>query len=210
MRLAGAAVAIPVTGTHLRATLMVEAPFRAGIGASLSRGETPAWRRRKKMTPVRLPPGRARVETKPRLTGSSATRKTGAERAAAQFELGQQNYDRQAELFEKHRASELHTFARNLETARQSLTGARAEERRARLAYTSNVGGVNTTVTRLTAELADCAIRSRSDRDAGATERYCGPGAAAAGDGLRQHGREGSGPRGGVPGELPPAVKTDL
>ena len=143
---------------------MVEAPFRAGIGASLSRGETPAWRRRKKMTPVRLPPGRARVETKPRLTGSSATRKTGAERAAAQFELGQQNYDRQAELFEKKFTAQatLDTFARNLETARQSLTGARAEEERARLAYTSN-------------------------------------------DGLRQHGREGSGARGGVQAELPAA-----
>jgi multidrug resistance efflux pump len=86
----------------------------------------------------------------------------GAERAAAQFELAQQNYD--GEPFEKKFIAQatLDTFARNLETARQSLAGARAEEKRARLACTSNVGGVNTTVTRLTAELADCAIRSRS------------------------------------------------
>jgi multidrug resistance efflux pump len=35
------------------------------------------------------------------------------------------------------------------------LTGARAEEERARLAYTSNIEGVNTTVARLRAELAD-------------------------------------------------------
>jgi multidrug resistance efflux pump len=81
----------------------------------------------------------------------------GAERADAQFELAQQNYDRQAELFEKKVIAQatLDTFARNLETARQSLAGARAEEERARLAYSSNVEGVNTTVARLTAELAD-------------------------------------------------------
>jgi len=81
----------------------------------------------------------------------------GAERAAAQFELAQQNYDRQAELFEKKVIAQatLDTFLRNLETARQSLTGARAEEERARLAYTSNIDGINTTVARLTAEVAD-------------------------------------------------------
>jgi multidrug resistance efflux pump len=80
-----------------------------------------------------------------------------AERANAQFELAQQNYDRQAELFEKKVIAQatLDTFTRNLEAAKQSLTGARAEEERARLAYSSNIEGVNTTVARLTAELAD-------------------------------------------------------
>jgi multidrug resistance efflux pump len=80
-----------------------------------------------------------------------------AERANAQFELAQQNYDRQAELFAKKVIAQatLDTFTRNLETARQSLAGARAEEERARLAYTSNIEGVNTTVARLRAELAD-------------------------------------------------------
>jgi multidrug resistance efflux pump len=80
-----------------------------------------------------------------------------AERANAQFELAQQNYDRQAELFEKKIIAQatLDTFTRNLETAKQSLTGARAEEERARLAYSSNIEGVNTTVARLQAELAD-------------------------------------------------------
>jgi multidrug resistance efflux pump len=80
-----------------------------------------------------------------------------AERTNAQFELAQLNYDRQAELFEKKIIAQatLDTFTRNLETARQSLTGARAEEERARLAYTSNIEGVNTTVARLQAELAD-------------------------------------------------------
>jgi multidrug resistance efflux pump len=81
----------------------------------------------------------------------------GAERADAQFELAQQNYDRQAELFEKKVIAQatLDTFTRNLEAAKQTLTGARAEEERARLAYSSNIEGVNTTVARLTAELAD-------------------------------------------------------
>jgi multidrug resistance efflux pump len=80
-----------------------------------------------------------------------------AERTKSQFQLAQQNYDRQAELFEKNVIAKatLDTFTRNLETARQSLTGARAEEERARLAYTSNIGGVNTAVARLRAELAD-------------------------------------------------------
>src|SRR6185369_15350061 len=80
-----------------------------------------------------------------------------AEKANAQFELAQQNYDRQAELFEKKVIAQatLDTFTRNLETARQSLTGAKAEEERARLAYSSNIDGVNTTVARLRSELAD-------------------------------------------------------
>src|SRR6266699_4006167 len=79
------------------------------------------------------------------------------EKANAQFALAQQNYDRQNELFQKRVIAQatLDTFTRNLETARQSLTGARAEEERARLAYSSNIEGVNTTVARLRAELAD-------------------------------------------------------
>ena len=80
-----------------------------------------------------------------------------AERTNAQFELAQQNYDRQSELFEKKVIAQatLDTFVRNLETSRQALAGARAEEERARLAYSSNIEGVNTAVARLTAELAD-------------------------------------------------------
>src|SRR5262249_45784198 len=50
-----------------------------------------------------------------------------ADRADAQFQLAQQNYDRQSELFEKKVIAQatLDTYARNLETARQSLTGAK-------------------------------------------------------------------------------------
>jgi len=80
-----------------------------------------------------------------------------AERANAQVHLAQQNYDRQAELFEKNVIAKatLDTAARNLETARQTLAAARAEQERARLAYTSNIEGVNTAVARLRAELGD-------------------------------------------------------
>ncbi|HMF24807.1 MAG TPA: HlyD family secretion protein [Pseudolabrys sp.] len=79
------------------------------------------------------------------------------ERANAQFALAQQEYDRQEELFRKRVVAQatLDTATRNLETARQTVAGAKAEEERARLAYSSNIEGVNTTVARLTAELAD-------------------------------------------------------
>jgi multidrug resistance efflux pump len=80
-----------------------------------------------------------------------------ADRAKSQFDLAQQNYDRQTELFKSGVIAQatLDTFSRNLETAKQSWTGAQAEQERARLAYGANIGGVNTTVARLTAELDD-------------------------------------------------------
>jgi multidrug resistance efflux pump len=81
----------------------------------------------------------------------------GAERANAQLVLAQQTYDRQEELFEKKVVAKatLDDATRNLEASRQTWLGAKAEEERARLAYSSNIEGVNTTVARLTAELAD-------------------------------------------------------
>jgi multidrug resistance efflux pump len=80
-----------------------------------------------------------------------------AQRANAQLTLAQQNYDRQNELFEKKIIAQatLDNYARNLETATQSLAAGRAEEERARLAYSSDLSGVHTTVARLRAELAD-------------------------------------------------------
>jgi multidrug resistance efflux pump len=79
------------------------------------------------------------------------------QRATSQLQLATENYDRQAELFQKGVIAKatLDTYARNLDTAKQSAAGAEAEEDHARLAYTSNVGGVNTSVARLTAELND-------------------------------------------------------
>ena len=81
----------------------------------------------------------------------------GAERAEAQLQLAQQTYDRQVELLEKKVVAQatVDTATRNLEASRQTLTAARADEERARLAFVSNIGGVNTTVARMTAELAD-------------------------------------------------------
>jgi multidrug resistance efflux pump len=80
-----------------------------------------------------------------------------AEKTNAQFQLAQQDFDRQTTLFERNvvaRAT-LETSTRNLEASRQTVTGAKADEERARLAYSSNIEGVNTSVARLRAELAD-------------------------------------------------------
>ena len=83
---------------------------------------------------------------------SAATKK-----ANAQFQLAQQVYERQAQLFEKKVVAQatLDTATRNLDAARQSVFGAKAEEERARLAYSSDINGENTAVARLRAELSD-------------------------------------------------------
>jgi multidrug resistance efflux pump len=80
-----------------------------------------------------------------------------ADRANAQLGLAQQEYDRQAQLFERKVVAQatLDTATRNLEASKQTWVGAKAEEERARLGYSSNIEGVNTTVARLSAELAD-------------------------------------------------------
>ena len=96
-----------------------------------------------------------------------------AGKADAQLQLVQQTYDRQAELFAKDviaRAT-LDTATRNLDAAKQTLAGAKAEEERARLAYKSEIGGVNTTVATRRAELADAEF----DLDQ-TTTRAAGPG----------------------------------
>jgi multidrug resistance efflux pump len=79
------------------------------------------------------------------------------EKVKAQVELAQLNFDRQAELVEKRVAAQaaLDTATRNLEAGKQSLAEAQALEQRALLAYTSEIGGVNTTVARLAADLRD-------------------------------------------------------
>ena len=93
--------------------------------------------------------------------------------ANAQLQLAEQNYDRQAQLFKANVVAQatLDTATRNLDVAKQSLAAAKAEEERARLAYTSNIGGVNTAVAKLRAELADAEF----DLDQ-TTTRAAGPG----------------------------------
>jgi multidrug resistance efflux pump len=79
------------------------------------------------------------------------------ERSKAQLRLAQENYDRQLQLFERKVVAQatLDTAQRNFEAAQQAVAAAQAAEERARLAYTSEVGGVNPTVARLRAELSD-------------------------------------------------------
>lgn len=81
----------------------------------------------------------------------------GTQKAKAQLDLAQQNYDRQLYLFQAKDISQatLDTATRNLDAARQTVAEAQAVEERARLAFTSEVGGVNTTVARLAADLRD-------------------------------------------------------
>lgn len=81
----------------------------------------------------------------------------GAEKAAAQLSLAQANYDRQNQLFQAKDIAQatLDTAQRNLDAAKQTVAEARAAEDRARLAFTSDIGGVNTTVAQLSADLRD-------------------------------------------------------
>jgi len=78
-------------------------------------------------------------------------------RAEAQVQLAQENYDRQAQLFTQKVIAKaaLDTYQRNVDTATQSLVAAKAAEERARLAYSSQIGGINTSVAQLQAQLND-------------------------------------------------------
>lgn len=78
-----------------------------------------------------------------------------AERANSELQLAQENYDRQAQLYSRNDIAKatLDTYTRNLETAKHSLASAQAEQERARLAYSSEIGGINTHVAQLQAEL---------------------------------------------------------
>jgi multidrug resistance efflux pump len=81
----------------------------------------------------------------------------GLEKANAQLSLAQANYDRQNQLFQAKDIAQaaLDTAQRNLDAARQTVAEAQAAEQRARLAFTSDIGGVNTTVAQLSADLRD-------------------------------------------------------
>lgn len=79
----------------------------------------------------------------------------GVDKAEAQLELAQQTYDRKVSLLEKDVVSQaaVDTASRNLEAARQQLIANQAAAERARLAFASEIDGVNTTVARLQADL---------------------------------------------------------
>jgi multidrug resistance efflux pump len=80
-----------------------------------------------------------------------------AEKSKSELQLAQENYDRQNELLQKRVIAQatFDTYTRNRDAAKQSYTAALAEEDRARLAYSSQIGGVNTQVAQLQAEVND-------------------------------------------------------
>jgi multidrug resistance efflux pump len=79
------------------------------------------------------------------------------EKAKAQLSLAQITYDRQRQLLEAKVIAQaaLDTAQRNLEAARQAVAEAEAAEQRARLSFSSEIGGIHTTVARLSADLRD-------------------------------------------------------
>jgi multidrug resistance efflux pump len=79
------------------------------------------------------------------------------EKVNAQVKLADDDYGRQKYLFDKGVVAQaaLDIATRNLEAAKQGLAAASAAEDGARLAYESEIGGVNTTVARLQAELGE-------------------------------------------------------
>jgi multidrug resistance efflux pump len=93
----------------------------------------------------------------PQLKASLDQATAGADRANAQLQLAQIDFDRQTQLFASKTIAQvtLDISTRNFEAAKQTWTGAKAEEERAHLAYSSNIDGINTAVARLRAELAD-------------------------------------------------------
>lgn len=77
------------------------------------------------------------------------------EKVNAQVRLGEDEYHRQEYLFEKKVVAQaaLDVATRNLDGAKQALAGAVAGKESARLAYESEIGGVNTTVAQIQAQL---------------------------------------------------------
>jgi multidrug resistance efflux pump len=79
------------------------------------------------------------------------------EKVKVQVKLAQDEFDRQETLFNKGVIAQaaLDIATRNIDAAKQGLAEAEAAAERAKLAYESEIGGVNTTVARLQAELQD-------------------------------------------------------
>ena len=79
------------------------------------------------------------------------------EKAKAQLQLAQENYDRQATLFQKNVVAQatLDTATRNLDASKQTVAEAVAAADRAQQAYGSTVDGEHSAIVRLRNELAD-------------------------------------------------------
>jgi multidrug resistance efflux pump len=78
-------------------------------------------------------------------------------KAKTQLQLAQENYDRQATLFQKNVVAQatLDTATRNLDASKQTVAEAVAAEDRARQAYGATVDGEHSAIVRLRNELAD-------------------------------------------------------
>jgi multidrug resistance efflux pump len=98
----------------------------------------------------------------------------GVDKSQAQLDLAQLTYDRQAELLAKDVVAQaaVDTASRNLEAARQSLLANQAAAERARLAFASEIGGVNTTVARLQADLRNAEYNLRETNIVAPTDGY--------------------------------------
>ena len=79
------------------------------------------------------------------------------EKVKVQVTLAEEEYGRQKYLFEKKviAQAQLDVATRNLDAAKQAFAGAEAAAEGSRLAYASEISGVNTTVARLQAELGE-------------------------------------------------------
>ena len=79
------------------------------------------------------------------------------ERIKVQLKLAEDDYARQLYLFEKKviAQAQLDIATRNVDAAKQALAESEAAAESARLAYDSEISGVNTTVARLQAELGE-------------------------------------------------------
>ena len=98
----------------------------------------------------------------------------GVEKAEAQVALAQQSYDRQTELLGKEVVSQavVDTATRNLDAARQTLAQSQAAAERARLAFSSEIGGVNTAVARLQADLQNAEFNLSETKVVAPTDGY--------------------------------------
>jgi multidrug resistance efflux pump len=92
----------------------------------------------------------------PQLKASLDQAAAAVEKANVQLNLAKEEIGRQTELFEKKVIAQatLDRAERNLQSAEQVVTGAKAAEDRARLAYQSNIGSENTAVAQVRQQLA--------------------------------------------------------
>lgn len=98
----------------------------------------------------------------------------GVAKSQAQLDLAQETFSRQNELLAKDVVAQaaVDRATRNLEAAQQTLAQSTAAADRARLAFGSEIGGVNTTVARLQADLRSAEFDLSETRVVAPTDGY--------------------------------------